>query len=262
MSPIRAFGSLTLAALFLSGSALAEEPPAAEPPAAEPIPEAAPPAQEPVAPAQPVYQAPPPQPVYQAPPPAYEQSTVDPSARHHDGFFLRLSLGVGPGYSTLEGEGAAELDIQGLGPMFDIMLGGSPTPGLVLGGMILGHQLSNLEMEDDTGTEYDVDNDVKLTTAMLGGFVVYYPDPRSGFNLHALIGYGATSFSNDDNVSELSPEGLAVGGGLGYDFWVGDQWSLGPDFRVSYFNLKDSVNGIDFEQSVLVPTLSFTATLH
>jgi len=262
MSPIRAVGSLTLAALFLSEVALAEEPPAAEPPAAEPIPEAAPPAQEPVAPAEPVYQAPPPQPVYEAPPPAYEQSTVDPSVRHHDGFFLRMSLGVGPGYSTIEVEGFSEVDIRGVGAMFDIMLGGSPTPGLVLGGMLLSHQLSNLEAEYEDGTTSDVD-DLKLTTAMLGGFVAYYPDPRSGFNLHALVGYGSASFSNqDDEVSTFSPEGLVVGGGLGYDFWVGDQWSLGPDFRVSYFDLKDSDDDVEAKQSVLVPTLSFTATLH
>lgn len=189
-----------------------------------------------------------------------------PGARLHDGFYLRMSFGLGSGTATEDitapGADYPEIKFSGLTTMFDILIGGSPVPGFVLGGGLVGHSIMNPTVKAD-GVEYDTDDDVSLNLSTLGLFTAIYPDPRSGFNIHGLVGYGVISASNGTSRSTNNPSGFSLMGGVGYDFWVGDQWSLGPDLRLAY--AKTSWGGGSGEEdkvSMLVPTLSFTATYH
>jgi hypothetical protein len=252
----------------------AAQPPDAAAPAAQPMvappPAAAAPATQPMAAAPPaaapVYSAPvatyPPQPTImlapQAPPPP---PPPDPGRHLHDGFYIRTSLGLGPGNATENFTGDPyEYKWSGTTMMMDVMIGGAPVPGFILGGAFVLHEMSNPTIKYN-GQSYDTTVlDLSLDMATVGLFTAVYPDPTGGLNLHAMLGYTQFSLNMGDTTSTGNPAGLSFMGGLGYDFWVSDNWSIGPDIRLAYGKGKYTTNGETNEISMFVPTLAFTAT--
>ena len=217
-------------------------------------------------PAPPAYPAPPP-PAYSAAPPPnvvyLRERPPDPGRHLHDGFYLRMSLGLGPGSATENISGQPQYKWSGTGIMFDLMLGGSPIPGFVLGGAFVFHEISNPTLKSGGQTLDTSGLDYSLNLSTFGIFTAIYPDPRSGFNLHALLGYGEVSVSVAGVTTSVgNPTGVSFMGGLGYDFWVSDQWSLGPDFRIAYCKAKTTADTGSDEITMFIPTLSFTATYH
>jgi hypothetical protein len=192
-----------------------------------------------------------------------QEKAPNPGRHLHDGFYLRMSLGLGPGSATEDLTGSPQYKWSGTGIMMDLMLGGSPIPGFVLGGAFVFHEISSPTIKSG-GQSLDTSGlDVSLNLATIGLFTAIYPDPKSGFNLHALVGYSTVSVSiGGTNYDVGSPSGVSLMGGLGYDFWISDQWSLGPDFRIAYCNAKTTVGTATDEMSMFIPTLSFTATYH
>src|SRR6187399_2947804 len=135
----------------------APAPPGAAPPAPAPgsVPPAAPagppppvtgyPSGGPPAPAPPppgYYYGPPPPP---PPPPPPEEATV----HTHDGFYLRLSLGAGWGQVKSTGTDF-EATYKGGGWLMDILLGGTISNTVVIGGGFLIHEISNPDVEINT----------------------------------------------------------------------------------------------------------------
>jgi hypothetical protein len=207
------------------------------------------------------------------PPPPPPQTAVmsrvppSPDARLHDGFYMRLSFGMGSGTATEDETDpafpASEMDWSGLTAMFDVMLGGSPMPGFVLGGALISHQILNPTIKAGGSTQQTIGSDISLNLATIGLFTAIYPDPRSGFNFHALLGYSEVSITVDHQTTNRdNPTGPSFMAGVGYDFWVSDQWSIGPDFRIAYSEAKSDHDGYTSKVSFLAPTLSFTATYH
>ncbi len=220
------------------------------------LPPQGPPAYTPAAPA--TYPPPPPPMVMTVPAP-------DPGRHLHDGFYLRTSLGLGPGKAT-ENISTDQFKWSGTGIMIDVMIGGSPAPGFVLGGALVLHEISNPTLTMN-GQSYSASGlagtDVSLDLTTFGLFTAIYPVPTSGFNLHALVGYSEFSLNVGGNTTNVgNPSGPSFMGGLGYDFWISDNWSIGPDFRITYCKGKTDVNGVTNDISMLIPTLSFTATYH
>ncbi|MCC6897456.1 MAG: autotransporter domain-containing protein [Polyangiaceae bacterium] len=258
-------------------------PPAGEPPPPPPPPPAtaqpAPPPQG--APPPGAYGGPPPQ---GAPPPGYygypQQQPPPPApptalgVHEHDGFFLRFGLGYSYLRTSLkqtEPDNGTTGTIKGGGiGMGLLMIGGSVAPGFVLGGALLGHGYSepNFEVEDSNGNKTDIDTkDETLTFSVIGLFGQYYFDAKSGGYLQGLIGFGQLDDGDDDNDnSEERPGGAVFGIGGGYDFWIGEQWSLGPELRVMYAPLryKESIGSVDVkaDYDTTVVSLMLTITNH
>ena len=271
---LRSIASCLLVLPALAGTARAQAPtpPPAVPesdPAPQPAPagtaqapapvyvpaEGAPPTQE-------AQSAPVPVQAYYAPPPPPDQPLQQPGARLHDGFYLRLSLGFGAGSATQD-YSSSEIKYSGTAMMFDIMIGGSPMPGFVLGGALVSHRIMSPSIKLNGTDMGSADSDASLDMSTIGLFTAVYPDPSSGFNVHALVGYGVISASNGNARTTDNPAGLSLMGGVGYDFWVSEQWSLGPDVRVAYAKTSYTEgDGIEDKISMFVPTVSFTATYH
>jgi hypothetical protein len=181
--------------------------------------------------------------------------------RVHDGFFLRM--GIGPGHVSDKIEGAGPLEdqeftIRGAGPGIELMLGGTVAPGLVVGGGLWGTTLSSAELDDGTGGE-EFPGTVELNFSQLGPFVDYYPNPRGG--LHLLLGGGLGTFSMQKVENEellANAKGFAGLAGVGYEFWVGKEWSLGATAKLSYARLAVGAE----RHSLLSPSLLFGATFH
>jgi len=189
--------------------------------------------------------------------------------RTHDGFFLRLGLNLGPAFVTESYEvngqsGGEDLKISGFSTGFDVLLGGTPVPGLVIGGGLLGVATSNPTLKQG---DVEVEADGTMLLAGAAAFVNYHFDPTQGFNLQGLVGYGALDYVDSDGGSGGNdPTGILFGIGAGYDFWISDEWSIGPFGRVLMGSLSSeaSAGGFTAEASefYLYPNLGVAFTLH
>ncbi len=70
--------------------------------------------------------------------PAPPQEADEPGAHLHDGFYLRVALGGG--WLGMRTDSAPEADVKGGGGSLDLLLGGTPIDGLVIGGGIFSTQ--------------------------------------------------------------------------------------------------------------------------
>ncbi|MFO0569911.1 MAG: hypothetical protein U0263_29965 [Polyangiaceae bacterium] len=243
-----------------------QAPPGAAPPAPGPPPAPAPgPPPPPPGPYPPpgVYVAP--YPTTEPPPPLPPPSFVQPGIHEHDGFYLRMGLGVaGMTTKTTGTLGQTETggDLSGGGGAIELLLGGTPAPGFVLGGGLVGLTFPSPTYEAG-GSRNQLDG-AELGVSLLAGFGQLYFDPKGGGYVQALVGAAQETYrydeAGDTKEAELSGWGFGVGGG--WDFWVGEQWSLGPELRFVYAAGRGEDQGQVTRHRTTAFSLSFTATLH
>jgi hypothetical protein len=158
-----------------------------------------------------------------------------PKGRYHDGFYSRFSIGGGYFSSSVQTSGFS-LDVAGASFAIDGMIGGSPIPGLAVGGLFsLERAFSpTVTSGDASGT---LDYDVVFGT--LGAFVDAFPNPRSGFHVGGIVGY-SYAYLTSDHGDSTTAKGFGGGGFVGYDAWMADEWSLGLLARLMAASLSDS----------------------
>jgi hypothetical protein len=171
----------------------------------------------------------------------------DTSAHNHDGFYLRLGLGFGgmtlDRDSEYEITGLAGVDangeskISGGGGAFELSIGGTVARGLVICGTLYTQSVQEAKLERDDFDDQDLDGN--LNFVLLGPGIHWYPDPTGGFNVGLTIGIAGAVAKTPDGSRFENLGGVGGGGSLavGYDFWIADQWSLGPMLRLTGANL-------------------------
>jgi outer membrane autotransporter protein len=100
---------------------------------------------------------------------------------------------------------------------------------------------------------------------LLGPMIQIYPDPTQGFYLQAWIALALdkASIATTDGAVESQPAfGLGLSGATGYDFWLGREWSLGPELRFTYVSSVYAGPGARETHRFLLPSLSLAATWH
>jgi hypothetical protein len=223
-----------------------------------PIPAAPPPAAPPPAP-------PPAAPYEPLPPPEPQQTGI----RTHDGFYFRFGLGIGAlsgSYTFHENESTSstdQFDFDGSGLAFvsELAFGGSPTPGFVIGGGSYGADIGSTTFK--VGNEEHEDESTALS--IVGPFIDIYPMPTSGFHIQAAPGFALATASEgtwiDDDFVGI---GFGMMAGVGYEAWIGEQWSLGFVGRILYgsVTLEDLDGNDEVEASVLVPGALLVVTYH
>lgn len=191
--------------------------------------------------------------------PAIDVTTPEPEApvarsyHVHDGFYLRINLGVGGQAVTYNDD----ITASGGSVALDLLVGGSPNRGLAIGGGLLADYSPNLDLE---GTTADLQANVE--TGMVGVFIDGFPDPKGGFHLGGLLGLAniSTDVKGADDVRNDSGFGGAVW--VGYDAWVGDEWSVGGLLRFSAAVGRSTKNDQDLDAQSRALTLMFTALYH
>jgi hypothetical protein len=163
-------------------------------------------------------------------PPTFAPTTAEkPTARLHDGFYLRANLGFGTQRTTI--------DDASLRPNFsartstmvgDLLVGGAPSPGLVFGGALLLDSLPSTAFQTDG---YSTKTTLSLMT--VGPFIDAYPNPRGGFHSGGMVGASAAHLDGDARYPAENVYGFGLATWLGYDCWVADQWSVGGLLRFS-----------------------------
>jgi hypothetical protein len=143
----------------------------------------------------------------------------------------------------------------------ELLFGGTPASGFVIGGALRGNSVVDPTIESGGQEVRSRDTAVGLSSIALFG--VLYPDPQTGFNLEASLGVGRLEITVDGDTQDL-PEitGVVLTAGAGYDFWVGDEWSIGPSFLLTYGALTGEDSAITLREKFVSPTLQFSATFH
>lgn len=183
---------------------------------------------------------------------APEASASEP--RTHDGFYLQLAAGLGHLSSSAEA-GGVEAKYSGVTVPTSLMLGGTIGPVVIGGGFFTDYAPS--PSVSVNGNDLNLD-DVTLTLVGIGFFADIYPDPKSGLHFQPFLGWGGLEATYQGNAGGSDPTGMVLALGVGYDFWVADEWSIGPMFRLAYAPL--ALNGIDYD--TLAPSLLATFTYH
>ena len=263
--------SRVLAGLFATLVSASAQGQAPAPPPPPPPPPAAPPGEPPRPPspaAPPASPAPAPPPQYYVPslpPPEPPADTPSRGAHEHDGFFLRMGLGFASMVTKTEstlGQSTAGGDLTGGGGTLELLLGGTPARGFVLGGGLIGHTFRDPSYESGGSTTRLTDTELGLTYLALFGQL--YFDAEGGAYVQALVAAAEETYrypvAGEERESELS--GFGIGLGVGYDFWIGEQWSLGPAARLSWAAVKHEADGVATRHKTTAFSLSLTATLH
>jgi hypothetical protein len=126
-----------------------------------------------------------------------------------------------------------------------------------LGGALVSPQMGSPSTQLNGKT---VSGPKQLALAAIGPFIDYYLDPHHGYHAQAFIGV-ASLRANDSSPSQ-DPTGFALSIGVGDEWWIGDQWSLGVLASFLFASMSYDTSGIDETHSLVVPTIQATLTYH
>lgn len=205
----------------------------------------------------------------QAPAPGAKSS----GAFEHDGFYLRFGMGFGSygerfeSKSTSRYGGKSGGDASGFATVTEIAIGGTVAPGLVLGGGVYTTSLvtSSFDADEDVTVPKELEPD-RRNFALVGPFVDWYPNPRKGFHLQGAVGLATLNDGWEKHDDHNEPEYVALGGGLmfgvGYEWFVAEEWSLGMMARITGAVVTgEDENGVRFYHAIgTSPSLLFSAT--
>lgn len=179
--------------------------------------------------------------------------------RTHDGFQLRLEPGLGP-VGVTESFGNVESELSGMGSSFHLQLGGTPARGFVVGGSMFGSTVADPTAKSGN---LEVKADGTMMLAGLGAYGSYYFDPTAGGHVQLFLGFAALDYVRADGQSGGNdPTGTVFGVSGGYEFWVSDEWSIGPVVRLTFGSLSSESGGATIDYSYFQPALAAAITYH
>jgi hypothetical protein len=172
----------------------------------------------------------------------------------HDGFQFRGTVGLG----FMSDSESDDTTVHGGAGAFELYFGGMPIRGLAIGGFVSGAVAPGPSLSADGVSVSDSNSTLTLFT--VGPYIDWYPHAHEGFHLLGTLGYANLKASYDDgNLSASnSAGGFTLGGGIGYDWWVSRDWSLGILGRFTYAQTSRSIEGVSFTQNTVVPAVLFS----
>jgi hypothetical protein len=179
---------------------------------------------------------------------------ADGGAREHDGLYLRI--GLGPGY-TIGSSSVGDASESGGGVAInsELALGGTVAPGLVVGG-------GTFPMVVPAPSYGGVDAGGHHLSAT-GVFADYYFDPARGLHAQAALLFVAGYRESAGAVGSGVGFGFGAMLGIGYEFWLGNQWSLGPLLRFTYYHWSaETDDGTSLGMDLVTPALLLAVTYH
>lgn len=196
-----------------------------------------------------------------APPP------LVPRADHyHDGFYLRMSAGLGAFDTRSTADGiSASATVMGAGPALDVLAGGTPLPGLVVGGGLLTQMAASPSVAYSGARVDGLANGAskEVTTWMAGPMIDVFPDPSGGLHLGGLLGLADLGLQD---AAGNHARGVGMSVWAGYGFWAATQWSLGGLVRLSAIGTGRSIGTgatqYDVSDGTFAITAMFSACYH
>lgn len=166
------------------------------------------------------------------------QDAPSPKGFHtHDGFFLRMGIGLGYQSASASSNGA-DLTIGGAANNVTLAVGGAVVENVIVhaeifGGTALGPTIQSGRGLAKTGDE------VKMTFAGIGPGMTFYNSANA--YISGTVGFGriGLSLNGQDATTKL---GIAFNGMLGKEWWVSQDWGLGIAGQFYYFSAKEDPN--------------------
>lgn len=187
----------------------------------------------------------------------------------HDGFFLRLSTGLGYLSSSTEDKGGEEgytykytLDLTGFGGVFSVAPGYAIGDNFIINADLFGGRFADPDYDWKTTASYGGGSESDsgsgslkgvLLVYAIGAGVTYYLQP-SNIYLAGSVGKAWGEFDPDEGETPDAEEGYAVNLMVGKEWWVADQWGLGVAGQFMYFDIDDT--------STMIGGVLFTATFN
>jgi hypothetical protein len=180
-------------------------------------------------------------------------------------------MGIGTGYGQAKTTGSVlgtdvTAHYSGIGPAFELLIGGTPGAGFVVGGGFIGQDIWDPAITIDSN-DPTIPSNLNVNGALgvgaIGPFIDWFPDDTGGAHVGAMLGIGIIGLEND----------RSFGGSAwtGYDFWIANQWSFGVEGRAAFASGKRDIDmlltssgfsTVHFEDSASSFELLFTALLH
>lgn len=199
---------------------------------------------------------------------ACPDARANPFGYHeHDGFYLRMSAGLGTLHVARSTDQAGASDgiaftgststVGGASIFTELSVGGTPFRHIVIAGTFLGDNLPAAEVELASGSRFDLGS--ALTFAMLAPTIDVFPNTSGGFHAGGGVGWAVATASISDPIFDtIGGGGLGATLHVGYDFWIGDDWSFGAMARgvVARIQGEQSTAGTTGHEHDTVSTLS------
>ncbi len=183
--------------------------------------------------------------------------SVPRSYHVHNGFYARASVGFGTLTAHFDDDDASGLNLQGSGGALvgDVMIGGSPSDGVAVGGALLFEGSASIEFERGP-----LRADRSLSVGTIGAFIDGFPIANKGWHLGAMLGLARVTIEDSSIDGLRHTNGLGGAFWVGHDFWVGDEWSIGPMLRFS--GALTNASEPTAHASTFGASLLFTALYH
>jgi hypothetical protein len=193
----------------------------------------------------------------------------------HDGFYLRFGGGISSmtlhrateregekGSIAFEGDSS---NIGGASAIAEVSIGATPLKKLVIAGSAIGVSLPSAQLRLGTGARLNLDS--SLNFALFAPTADVFPDPGGGFHFGGGMGLAWMSASlPDDQFSSIGGLGVGVTLHIGYDLWVGDDWSVGAAGRALFARVNgtqsSSTTTGEERDSLACFALTITALYH
>ncbi len=176
---------------------------------------------------------------------------VPPGFQRHDGFFLRLSGGIGYGMATTTSKGK-DYSIHGLGGIMDLAVGYSVIENLAITFDFFGGVQMNPTFSVDDKSSSGWDTNLDSIGFGLGATWHFMP-----LNIYVNAGIGAATMVLEVYERDFeSRTGFGVHAGVGKEWWVSADWGLGLAGQFFYMRVPDQ----DSTWDDLGFGLSFSAT--
>lgn len=152
----------------------------------------------------------------------------------HDGFILRLTLGLGyEGLNLSDGEGT-EIDLSGFGLSSSLVLGGVVADNLAIHGDFFGLAAVSPNVAIN-GEEFGEASNSSISLSGLGVGLTHWIMP---LNLYLSATLGLAKASIDVEGDEFEADwGLAIRAMVGKEWWVADEWGIGIMAELTWANV-------------------------
>jgi hypothetical protein len=210
---------------------------------------------------------------------------METGVREHDGFYLRMGIGVGRLAASFSADDSTQLGGSVDGALAhgalvgELGIGGTPAPGLVIGGSISFSGTNDVTTHDlsvNGATVSDLSHQ-NASMGLFGPMVDYYIDPKLGWHVQGVLGLAWVNVSEGIRdgrpvTSKHNAGGLGFSVGGGWEGWVGKQWSMGALLRLTYASAETNPDqnvprgSAPVERwaykAISFPELLFTVTYH
>ena len=177
----------------------------------------------------------------------------------HDGFYMRLDIGVGY-LSASESYGGGTDYYSGAGLTYGAAFGGAIAPNLIIFGELFGTTVldATYTYRGSSGP-----SGMDITMYAFGPGVAYYFEP---INLYLSGSLAFTKMSFSDTGTGAAIDDTRLGFGLnfmvGKEWWVGREWGIGLAGQIHVATMGDYVQGYDTRMNAMTLSMLFSVTFN